>query len=183
MAEEILIDIRKKLPDGEIIFRASAPLNYSWTVLFGPSGSGKTTILRCIAGIETPDSGIIRFGSKIWYENPGRQFVPPQKRNIGFCFQDHALFPHLSVWNNIAYNLTDLEKEVIEKRIAAMVKRFQLDNLKYRKAETLSGGEKQRVSLARALMRQPHLLLLDEPFSALDAPTRAALAEDFLSDC
>ncbi|MFQ5672880.1 MAG: ABC transporter ATP-binding protein [Nitrospinales bacterium] len=179
MAQEILIDIHKQLPDGEIAFRASMPLRHCWTVLFGPSGSGKTTVLRCLAGLDKPDRGVIRFGDETWYEN-GR-FVPPQDRRIGFCFQDHALFPHLSVRKNLGYNLTGLASGEKERRITAMIERFHLRGLEERRAHLLSGGEKQRVALARALMRRPRLLLLDEPFAALDSPMRIALRKELRS--
>jgi len=178
MAQEILIDIQKKLPDGEIVFRTTAPLTRCLTVLFGPSGSGKTTVLRCIAGLEKPDRGIIRCGDETWYASADGRFVPPQDRRIGFCFQNHALFPHLSVRRNISYNLPDPESRETGRRITELMTRFHLQGLEHRHAHALSGGEKQRVALARALTRRPRLLLLDEPFTALDSPTRRQLQKE-----
>ena len=104
MADEILINIEKNFPSKDIEFRASIPMEPLWTVLFGPSGSGKTTILRCLAGLEDPDRGEIKFGQEIWFDAETRK--PPQKRSVGISFQDYALFPHFSVESNIAYNLT-----------------------------------------------------------------------------
>ena len=133
----------------------------SITILFGPSGAGKTTVLRCIAGLETPTSGKIVFDGVDWTK------TPPQKRSIGYLFQEYALFPHLRVRENIGYALKH-SPEVIE-QVAEML---QVSDLLGRWPSELSGGQQQRVALARALARKPRLLLLDEPLSALDAATR-----------
>ena len=144
-------------------------------VLFGRSGSGKSTALRCLAGLDRPDEGTIRFGSEIWYDAHGKQFAPPQKRQIGFVPQDYALFPHLSVARNIGYGVTALGKSERSMRVAQTIRWLGLQGLEDRRPGQLSGGECQRVALARALIREPRLLLLDEPLSALDAPTRLRL--------
>lgn len=178
MAEEFLIDIQKKLPACDIRFRAGLPPESSWTVLFGPSGAGKTTVLRCIAGLETPDAGKIGFDGGAWFDSGRGLFVPPQKRRVGFFFQDYALFPHLSVRNNIGYNLTGLSKQEKEKCVGELIEVFELKGLEHRDVRQLSGGEKQRVALARTLARRPRLLLLDEPLSALDSPTRIRLRKE-----
>ncbi|MCH8156638.1 MAG: ABC transporter ATP-binding protein [Nitrospinae bacterium] len=173
MAEKLLIDIRKTFPDRQISIRTELDLaTTSWTVLFGPSGAGKTTVLRCLAGLEKPDRGEIRFGDETWFASDGPSFVPPQKRRVGFFFQDYALFPHLSVRGNIAYNLTKISAHEKEERVAESIETFGLTGLEDRNVRTLSGGEKQRVALARTLCRRPRLLLLDEPLSALDVPSR-----------
>ncbi|KMP10477.1 hypothetical protein UZ36_07460 [Candidatus Nitromaritima sp. SCGC AAA799-C22] len=172
MAEKLLIDIQKKFPESQVSMRTELDLATNWTVLFGPSGAGKTTVLRCLAGLEKPDQGHIRFGDETWFDSGGSSFVPPQKRNIGFFFQDYALFPHLSVSGNIGYNLTGFPSDKKEERVNGTIEAFGLSGLEARNVRTLSGGEKQRVALARTLCRQPRLLLLDEPLSALDAPSR-----------
>ncbi|MFQ5443723.1 MAG: ABC transporter ATP-binding protein [Nitrospinales bacterium] len=178
MAEEILIDIQKKFPTNEVSFQTTLRREGTWTVLFGPSGAGKTTILRCIAGLEKPDRGTIRFGADTWYDSRTRYSLPTQKRRIGYFFQDYALFPHLSVWNNIGYNFTASSRREKEKRIGEMIDLFHLRGLERRLPRTLSGGEKQRVALARTLLQKPNLLLLDEPLSALDGPTRIKLRKE-----
>jgi molybdate transport system ATP-binding protein len=178
MAANIAIDIYKKFPASEVSVRTELPLDNQWTVLFGPSGAGKTTLLRCLAGLEKPDRGKIVFGDETWFDGDKKQFAPPQDRRIGYFFQDYALFPHLSVGGNIGYNLTGLNPEEKENRIAEMLELFDLKPLKDRNVTTLSGGEKQRVALARTLSRRPQLLLLDEPLSALDGPTRRRLRKD-----
>lgn len=178
MAEEILIDIRKKFPAREVSFQTALRREGTWTVLFGPSGAGKTTILRCIAGLEVPDQGTIRLGGDTWYDSKTRFFLPTQKRRVGYFFQEYALFPHLSVRNNIGYNFSAFSRQEKERRIGDMIDLFHLRGLEHRLPRTLSGGEKQRVALARTLLKKPNLLLLDEPLSALDGPTRIKLRKE-----
>ena len=135
-------------------------------VLFGPSGSGKTTLLRMLAGLERPDAGSIVFRGVSWFDSARSIHLPPQERRAGFLFQDYALFPHLTVAENIRYAAS---RETAHK----LLETFGLADLAGSKPRALSGGEQQRVALARALAAEPALLLLDEPLSALDAPTRA----------
>jgi molybdate transport system ATP-binding protein len=142
------------------------------TILFGASGSGKTTLLRCIAGLDLPDEGRIEFNGRVWFDAARRQVLPPEQRRIGFVPQDGLLFPHLTVAENIGYGLC--RTRGVERRacVEKMMDRFGLDGLERRLPHELSGGQQQRVALARAVARSPQLLLLDEPLSALDAPTR-----------
>lgn len=153
------------------------------TVLFGASGAGKTTVLRCLAGLERPDEGVIQFGAETWSDARRAVFVPPRERRVGFVPQEYALFPHLSVGRNIAYGLggrtsapaptlTGAERR---ERVLEIIHWLGLDGLETRLPGELSGGQQQRVALARAVVTRPRLLLLDEPLSALDAPTRARL--------
>ncbi len=144
------------------------------TVLFGPSGCGKTTVLRCLAGLEQPEEGFIRFGDESWFEAHAGVCLSPQ-RGIGFVFQDYALFPHLTVEDNIGYGLRALPAAERRRRVAEMLGRFDLVGVAGQHSRQLSGGQQQRVALARALVRQPRLLLLDEPLSALDASLREEL--------
>jgi molybdate transport system ATP-binding protein len=143
------------------------------TVLFGPSGAGKTTLLRCLAGLDRPDAGRIEVGGEVW--DDGRRFVPARRRRVGLLFQDHALFPHLSVAANVGYGLRGLPRRDRPARVAAALAAAGAAHLAGRPVRQLSGGEAQRVALARALAPRPRLLLLDEPLSALDTPTRARL--------
>jgi molybdate transport system ATP-binding protein len=145
---------------------------FSVTVLFGPSGCGKTTALRCLAGLERPDEGQIEFGGEVWFDAGWRVCLPPQLRDVGFLFQEYALFPHLSVTGNVAYGLRDLPRAERRRLVGEVLDRFGLSGLGDRYPGQLSGGQQQRVALARVLVRRPRLLLLDEPLSALDEPTR-----------
>jgi molybdate transport system ATP-binding protein len=140
---------------------------FGLTVLFGPSGCGKTTVLRCLAGLETPDEGFISAGEETWF-HPGVRGVPAQQRRIGYVFQDAALFPHLTVAGNIAYGLRDMSREERRRRVAELADIMGLAGLEHRVPRELSGGQKQRVALARALAPRPRLVLLDEPFASLD---------------
>jgi len=139
---------------------------FGLTVLFGPSGCGKTTLLRCLAGLETPDAGFIRAGDATWF-GPG-SFIPPFRRGIACVFQDSALFPHLTVAGNIAFGLRDHPRKARGRRVEELVELMGLRGLEARRPRELSGGQKQRVALARALAPKPRLVLLDEPFASLD---------------
>lgn len=139
----------------------------------GPSGSGKSTLLRCLAGLEKPDGGFLRDGDSWWF-GPGQPFVPARRRSVGVVFQDYALFPHMTVLDNLLYALND------RKRAFEFLDLVHLTEHAHHFPRELSGGQKQRTALARALVRQPDLLLLDEPLSALDEDLREALAEEIL---
>jgi molybdate transport system ATP-binding protein len=145
------------------------------TVLFGPSGAGKTTILRCLAGLDRPDAGTIRFDGETWFDGDRGVFVPPSARRVGLLFQEYALFPHLTAAGNVAYGLMRVPREERERRVAGLLAFVGMEALASAFPAALSGGQKQRVALARALAPRPRLLLLDEPLSALDAPSRDAL--------
>lgn len=144
--------------------------------LFGPSGVGKTTLLRLIAGLTTPDSGTIRFNDTVWFDSESEINLQTRHRNVGFMFQDYALFPHLSVANNIRFALA--EKDTA--RLEELLDLFELKGLSQRKPHQLSGGQKQRVALARVLAFKPALLLLDEPLAALDNTLRTSLQDAIL---
>ena len=148
----------------------------SFTTLFGPSGAGKTTVLRMLAGLTEPDRGSIVASGEIWFDAARRINLPPQKRAIGFVFQDYALFPNLNVRENVAYAANKNETAWVQE----LLELTGLTTLQNRLPPTLSGGQKQRVALARAIARKPKLLLLDEPLSALDAAMRARLQDDLL---
>ena len=156
-------------------------LDVSWSVsnelavLFGYSGSGKSLTLRMIAGLVSPDSGKVTLDGEILFDSETGTSTPPQKRRLGFVTQDLALFPHLSVFKNIAYGLSHLDKVTRQQRVEEFVTHFHLEGLVRRRPREISGGQRQRVALARALARHPHALLLDEPFSALDLPLRMEL--------
>jgi len=145
------------------------------TVLFGPSGSGKSTLLHFLAGIKKPDSGIIRFGPKTWFDGSQKIFLSPQKRSVGLLFQDYPLFPHLTVSGNISFGLNGLPLSERKDRIRSWNNRLKLQGKEERYPNALSGGERQRVALAQTMAPQPDLVLLDEPFSALDRPMRAGV--------
>ena len=151
------------------------------TVLFGPSGSGKTTMLRCLAGLEHPEEGTIRFDSEVWFDSGIKNSVPSKKRNIGFVPQDYALFPHLTVAANIGYGLHGQSAAENKSRVSEIVHWLGLVGLETRLPHELSSGQQQRVALARAVARKPRLLLLDEPLSALDTPMRQRLRGELRS--
>lgn len=145
--------------------------------LLGASGCGKTTLLRILAGLEKPDEGDVRFNQKIWANPATGSFVPPQKRNIGLVFQSYAVWPHLNVFDNVAYPLKNqkLSRDVIRQKTLQILKAVGLEGYAQRAAHQLSGGQQQRVAMARALVNEPALLLLDEPFSNLDISLRKQL--------
>jgi iron(III) transport system ATP-binding protein len=142
--------------------------------LLGPSGCGKTTLLRCIAGLEEINKGQIYISGSLVSDPAKKIFVPPEKRNIGFVFQNYALWPHMTVFDNIAFPLKvrKLPQEEIKKRVKKVLELVELEGLERRYPTQLSGGEQQRVALARSLVYEPQILLLDEPLSNLDAKIR-----------
>lgn len=177
MSDGLTARFAKRFAGGSVIrvddWRMSARAGI--TVLFGASGSGKTTVLRCLAGIDRPEEGVIRWGAAVWFDAALNLFLPPQKRCIGYVPQDFALFPHLSVERNIAYGLHELPAGERHQRLTEIIRWLGLEGLEHRLPSELSGGQQQRVALARAVVYRPRLLLLDEPLSALDAPTRRRL--------
>ena len=143
--------------------------------LAGPSGAGKTSVLRVVAGLVRPDRGRVSCGEQVWLDRELGVDLPPEARRCGYVFQDYALFPHLSAWQNVGYGLPRRQRR---ERSLDLLERFGLAHRAEARPRTLSGGERQRVAVARALAVEPAALLLDEPLSALDARTRAAAGRE-----
>jgi molybdate transport system ATP-binding protein len=146
------------------------------TILFGPSGAGKSTILQVIAGLLAPDSGRVALGNEVWSDTGAGINKPPHQRRVAYVFQSLALFPHMTALKNVAYGISrDLTAGERQERAHHLLHRLEVAHLAHRKPRTFSGGEAQRVALARALAIDPQVLLLDEPFSALDRELRMQL--------
>ena len=169
--------MRKRLSDAftlEVSFAAPAGI----TMLFGPSGAGKTTLLDCIAGLITPDAGRIAIAGAVLFDSVEGANLAVRQRRVAYVFQDLALFPHLTVEENLGYGLNHLAAEERRRRIDAALGSFRIAALRARRPREISGGEAQRTALARALVTEPRALLLDEPLSALDAAVKAAIVAD-----
>jgi len=153
------------------------------TVLLGESGSGKTTVLRLLAGLLSPQSGHIALDQVVYFDGESRVAVPPQERPFGYVFQDYVLFPHLNVFENVAFGLRAqyVPRRILRQRVGEALERVHLVGLDQRRPAQLSGGQQQRVAIARALALQPKLLLLDEPLSALDVQTRREVRQELRS--
>jgi molybdate transport system ATP-binding protein len=171
------VDIRKWL-SARFALEAKFIAPPGITILFGRSGSGKTTLLNCIAGLGRPDAGRIALDSHVLFDADAKIDLPPARRAVGFLFQDLALFPHLTAAQNVEYGLAKLPTKARRERAAAILDAMRVGNLAARKPAEISGGEKQRVALARSLVTDPALLLLDEPLAALDAITKSSIMED-----
>lgn len=169
----LIVDIQKKLPSYWLDVKFTA--EDAALGILGSSGAGKSMTLRCIAGIETPTSGSIILNNRILYDSRRGINLPSRERNLGFLFQNYALFPHLTVAQNVGYGLKGKPKAVIQQRVAGQLTALKLADCCDRYPHQLSGGQQQRVALARALATEPDLLLLDEPFSALDTHLRSEL--------
>lgn len=147
------------------------------TTIYGPSGAGKTSVLRMLAGLLTPDKGNISINDQIWFNSNQKINLKPQLRKVGFVFQDYALFPNMTVRENLEFAHENKQSSGV---INELIELIELGDLENRKPQTLSGGQKQRVALARALVRRPQLLMLDEPLSALDQVMRSKLQDYIL---
>ena len=173
------LHVRYQSSEGEVHAVRGIDINIGdgeFYTMLGPSGCGKTTTLRCIAGLETASEGNIWIGDELVYSRARGVFVPPHKRNIGMVFQSYAIWPHMSVFENVAFPLREMRgkfgRDEIRDKVDRALKLVQLDGLQDRPAPFLSGGQQQRLALARALVREPKVLLLDEPLSNLDAKLR-----------
>lgn len=176
---QIELSIRKKLftAMGEFAFEANLKIDRGEMVsFFGPSGVGKTTMLRIIAGLTDADEGFVKVGGQTWFDSTNGTNLPPRKRKVGFVFQDYALFPNMSVRENLRF----AQPKADRKHVDELLDIFGLTNLQHRRPGMLSGGQNQRVAVARALARKPDLLLLDEPLSALDIEMRNTLQNEIM---
>lgn len=173
----ITIDVEKMMitANGRVNLSVKTVIHTGEIVaLFGTSGAGKTTLLRILAGLIKPDKGLVKIGNSVFFDSEKQINVPPQQRNISLMFQDYALFPDMTVEQNIQFAQSVKNRTAVDELIAV----FGLDEFRKRKPSGLSGGQKQRVALARALARKPQLLLLDEPLSALDSEMRTLLQDE-----
>lgn len=177
------VSLRKRMPSGGLEFALEVEFQAApgFTILFGPSGAGKTTLLDCVAGLAKPDSGRIAIGDCVWFDAAQRTDLPVAKRRVGYVFQALALFPHLTVEQNVQYGLTHLPQAQRAAQSSAILQAFRIPHLAPRYPREISGGESQRTALARTLVTDPALLLLDEPLAALDASTKSNIIDDLRS--
>jgi molybdate transport system ATP-binding protein len=171
------ISLEKTLQHGDACMHLQVQTQWKsgdFVALVGPSGAGKTTMLRMLAGLSTPDAGRMLVDGEVWFDAANKINLASQRRSIGFVFQDYALFPNLSVRQNVGYSLGPEQLAWLDE----LLELTSLSELKNRAPATLSGGQKQRVALARAIARKPKLLLLDEPLSALDVDLRMQMQDE-----
>ncbi|NTW83123.1 MAG: ATP-binding cassette domain-containing protein [Chlorobiaceae bacterium] len=176
----IRLEVTKKLSGSEGYFDLSLNLSIlpgTLQTIYGKSGSGKTTLLRILAGLVKPERGYIEVNGKVWFDSDARINLPPQKRKIGFVFQDYSLFPTMTVWENLLF----AQEKRNDGKVRELLELTGLLALKDRFPSSISGGQQQRVALARAVLREPEILLLDEPLSALDQKTRTNLQDEILN--
>jgi molybdate transport system ATP-binding protein len=173
------VGISKTLPGFSL--KVTFSIDQEILAILGASGSGKTLTLQSIAGLDRPDEGYIKLNGKVLLDLADGLFLPPQARRVGFVFQNYALFPHLSVYDNIAFGIHQLHRREIEERVDRLLHNMNLQGLARRYPRQLSSGQQQRVAVARALAPEPEALLFDEPFSALDALVKERLEDELLA--
>ena len=174
------VQIYKKLAEFDL--DVSFQVNDNILGLMGASGSGKSMTLKCIAGIETPDQGRIVLNNRVLFDSEKKINVPIQKRNVGYMFQSYALFPNMNVYENISVGLRARKVKDVDIVAQKVMKQFQISELASRYSKQLSGGQRQRVALARLMAYEPDVLLLDEPFSALDEDLKEDLLRELKSE-
>ena len=169
---------RRSADASSFVLDVSIEVSPGITILFGASGAGKSTLLDCVAGLARPDEGQIAAGGEVLFDSARGIHVPTPKRRTAYVFQTLALFPHLSAEENVSYGLMDLQEEERRKRVEAILKAFRVEKLRRQRPAEISGGEKQRIALARSLVTEPRVLLLDEPLTGLDAELKASIVDD-----
>jgi molybdate transport system ATP-binding protein len=180
-AAMLLAQIRKERRDAQalsFVLDVSIEVSPGITILFGASGAGKSTLLDCIAGLVRPDDGQITVGTDVLFDSARGIDLPASKRRVAYVFQTLALFPHLNSEQNVAYGLTELRQKEKQDRVEAILKAFRVEKLRKQKPGEISGGERQRIALARSLVAEPRILLLDEPLTGLDAELKSAIVDD-----
>lgn len=173
---ELIVDIEKQFKDFNL--KVNFHCNDYATALLGESGAGKSMTLKCIAGLITPDKGKIILNGRVLFDSDNKINIPIKDRHVGFLFQSYGLFPHMTVEKNISYGLSNIPKANKNEIVSKMLKMMQIEDLRNRYPKEISGGQQQRVALARALAVNPEVLLLDEPFSALDNSLRTSMISE-----
>ena len=179
--EQLTVRVQKRFrgeSDSQFTLEVQLAVAGGFTILFGASGAGKSTLLDCIAGLQTPDEGTIAIGETILFDSQSRVNLPPSRRSVAYLLQSLALFPHMTVEQNVQYGLPSLNKADRDARSGDVLESFRISSLVQRRPNEISAGERQRVALARALVTRPRVLLLDEPLTALDAVTKARILDD-----
>ena len=179
--EQLTVRVQKRFrgeSDSQFTLEVQLAVAGGFTILFGASGAGKSTLLDCIAGLQTPDEGTIAIGETILFDSQSRVNLPPSRRSVAYLLQSLALFPHMTVEQNVQYGLASLNKADRDARSGDVLESFRISSLVQRRPNEISAGERQRVALARALVTLPRVLLLDEPLTALDAVTKARILDD-----
>ena len=176
----LVVQIYKKLAEFDL--DVSFQVEDNILGLMGASGSGKSMTLKCIAGIETPDQGRIVLNDRVLFDSEKKINIPIQKRNVGYMFQSYALFPNMDVYENISVGLRARKVKDVDVVVRKVMKQFQISELVSRYPKQLSGGQRQRVALARLMAYEPDVLLLDEPFSALDEDLKEDLLRELKSE-
>jgi len=179
-AATLALRVEKRLASGARSFQLDAEIEVppGITILFGPSGAGKSTLLGAIAGLLRPDNGKIVLGDAALFDAAAGIDVPVAQRHIGYVFQELALFPHLTAAENVTYGLAALPRPARDAKVAAALASFHITHVADRRPQDISGGERQRVALARSLVTEPRALLLDEPLSALDDDIKQTILDD-----